>query len=55
MEREHFRPCMSVKALVNANRVAGRRKEITTKDLKVATASRVWVMLGKLLPIISIF
>ena len=35
MEREHFRPCMSVKALVIANRVAGGRKEGTTKDVKV--------------------
>ena len=35
MEREHFRPCMSVIALVIANRVAGGRKESTTKDLKV--------------------
>ena len=35
MEREHFRPCMSVKALVIANRVAGGRKENTTKHLKV--------------------
>ena len=35
MEREHFRPCMSVKALVIANSVAGGRKESTMKDLKV--------------------
>ena len=35
MEREHFRPCMSVKVLVIANRVAVGRKEITMKDLKV--------------------
>ena len=35
METEQFRPCMSVKALVIANRVAGGRKENTMKDLKV--------------------
>ena len=35
MEREQFRPCMSVKVLVIANRVAGGRKESTTKDLNV--------------------
>ena len=35
MEREHFCPCMSVKALIIANRVAGGRKESTMKDLKV--------------------
>ena len=34
-EREHFRPCMSVKALLNANMIAEGRKESTTKDLKV--------------------
>ena len=35
MEREHFRYCMSVKALVNATMIAGGRKESTTNDLKV--------------------
>ena len=35
MEREHVRPCMSVKVLVIANRVARGRKKSTTKDLKV--------------------
>ena len=54
MKREYFRPCMSVKVLVIANRVAGGRKESTAEDIKI-TASRVWVMLGELLPIISIF
>ena len=33
--KEHFRPCISVKALVIAKRVAGGRKEGTTKDIKV--------------------
>ena len=46
---------MSIEALVIANRVAGGRKENTTKDLKVLQVYRVWVMLGELLPIISIF
>ena len=45
---------MSVKALVNANMIAGRRKESTTKDLKILAASRLWVILGELLLIISI-
>ena len=35
MEREHFRCCISVKALINANIIAGGRKESTTKDIKV--------------------
>ena len=35
MEREHFHCCMSVEALVNANTIAGGKKESTTKDLKV--------------------
>ena len=35
MESEHFRCCMSVKALVNCTMIAGGRKESTTKDLKV--------------------
>ena len=35
MERKYFRPCMSVEALVIANRVAEGRKESTMKDLKV--------------------
>ena len=34
-ETEYFRPCMSVKALVIAKKVAGGRKESTTKDIKV--------------------
>ena len=34
-EREYFRPCMSVKALVIVNKLAGGRKESTTKDIKV--------------------
>ena len=38
MEREHFRCCMSVKALVNATMIAGGRKESTTNDLKVQQA-----------------
>ena len=42
MEREHFRCCMSVKALVNTNMIAGRgRKEGGYYERsKVATASR---------------
>ena len=52
--REYFQPCMSVKALVNANMIAGREKESTTKKSK-STASRVWVILGELLWIINIF
>ena len=39
MEREHFRYCMSVKALVNlvvnTTMIAGGRKESAMKDLKV--------------------
>ena len=37
MERdlEHFRCCMSVKALANTFMIAGGRKEGTAKDLKV--------------------
>ena len=35
MEREHFRCCMSVKALAKATLIAGGRKEGATKDLKV--------------------
>ena len=38
MDREHFRYCMSVKALVNATMIAGGRKESTTNDLKVQQA-----------------
>ena len=35
MEREHFRCCMSITALVNTTMIVGGRKEGTTKDLKV--------------------
>ena len=35
MEREHFRYCISVKALVNATMIAGGRKESATNDLTV--------------------
>ena len=35
MERQHFHCCMSVKALVNANMIAGVQKESTMKDLKI--------------------
>ena len=45
---------MSVKALVNTIMIAGGRKEGITKDLKVLQVARFWVMLSKLLPIISI-
>ena len=44
---------MSVKALVNANMIAEEEGEYY-KGSK-STASRVWVMLSELLPIISIF
>ena len=51
---EYFLCCISVKALVNTSMIAGGRKEGITKDLKVLQV-RFWVMLSKLLPIISIF
>ena len=35
MEREHFRCCISAKALVNTIMIVGGRKESTRKDLKV--------------------
>ena len=35
MGREHFRYCMSIKALVNANAIVGGRKDSTTNDPKV--------------------
>ena len=55
MERDHFHFCMSVKVHVNTTMIAAGRKEGTAKHLYISTASRFWVMLGNLLPIISIF
>ena len=42
VEREHFRCCISAKALVNTIMIVGGRKESTRKDLKVDLGMKGW-------------